>query len=105
MSIANTVFFLLVIGFCVEGALDTCICQLVTQKQVFEKADVVGKFKIDKRVQTNDQVIYDATFEHAYKPAGVGNNSTRKLITPLLPNKCGVPALIVGQEYLLAGLK
>jgi len=79
----------------------TCICPFVSQKQNFDKADIVGKALVQKRNQTENQVTYEVTFQRVFKPAN-GQNDTRQVTTPLTANKCGVPTLIVGQSYLIA---
>jgi hypothetical protein len=62
----------------------------------------VAKVKIDKRVVGNDWVTYDVTYETIYKPRSLKTDS-RKIISSPVITKCGVPNLIVGQEYLISG--
>ncbi|KAI6170658.1 hypothetical protein M3Y97_01125900 [Aphelenchoides bicaudatus] len=82
-------------------AAQTCVCPLITQKQVFENADVVAKVKVENRTVTNDWIIYDVTYETIFKPKNL-NTDRRQIISNPAVTKCGVPNLIAKQEYLIA---
>ena len=129
--IAKLVVLIGLVGY--VSAVCQCTGKTASFQEIWQNASIVAHVKIDKvnrpnglgGLGTNNQnnqnsrqngegnqngggnqneVTYDVTFIEVFKPKGSSNSTQPKtLTTPSSTLDCGVPFLVQGSEYLIAG--
>lgn len=94
-----------VVSACLAYSASGCSCGPLSQKQAFDRADIVTKMNIVSKEENGTQLTYMANYLDIYKPQ---NQSHIFIPVPVVTSSqsaaCGATNLIVGHDYLIAGL-
>ncbi|KAI6190343.1 hypothetical protein M3Y97_00107500 [Aphelenchoides bicaudatus] len=83
-----------------------CKCAVPTQKDVWERSDVVARMKIVSKKNEGHNIKYMANYVESYKPAGQFHIAVPVPITTAsVSAACGVTNLEVNNEYLITATR